>query len=266
MKLNNKVKSVALATMLSLSTLNAGGEQNSINAILDLGKQMSNMRNMLESYALIATKVSYKSPDKRLQQGIAEYESTIDRMDKNFKDEEISNDVKISREAWQPVKTALLTALKDNNADRLKEEGLYIHGNIRTVIKEMETMKKYLLEKEKIKNGAELNAAIEIAASSQRLSAHYMMKMWDLDDPTIQKHWDKGAKIYADSIKLLKASSYYKDPEFKKLLDNTETQLNYFLTVVMFDGKFVPVLVHDKAQKAYKSANKMAEIILDGGA
>lgn len=265
MKQNSKLKSVALATILSLSTLSAAGGQDNITAILDLGKQMSNMRNMLETYALIATKVSYKSPDKRLQQGIAEYESTIEKMDKNFKDEEIINDVKISREAWTPVKTALLTALKDNNPERLKEEGLYIHGNIRTVIKEMEIMKKYLLEKEKIKHGTELNAAIEIAASSQRLSAHYMMKMWDINDPTIQKHWDKGVEIYKKSIKILKASRYYKDPKFKKLLDDTEVQLNYFLTVVMFDGKFVPVLVHDKAQKAYTDANQMAEIILNKG-
>jgi len=262
MKLYSKIKLITLVIILGVSSVNAGAEKSSINAILDLGKQMSNMRNMLESYALIATKVSYKSPDKRLQKGIAEYESTIETMDKNFKDPEIVESVKISREAWKPVKIALLTALKDNSAERLREEGLFIHGNIRTVIKELANMKKYLLTKEKIKNGKELNAAIEIAASSQRLSAHYMMKMWDLNDPTIQKHWDNGVKIYTDSIKILKESSHYKDPEFKKLLDNTEAQLNYFLTVVMFDGKFVPVLVHAKAQEAYNSANKMGEIIL----
>jgi len=262
MKLYTKIKLIALVIILGVSSIHATGEKNSINSILDLGKQMSNMRNMLETYALIATKVSYKSPDKRLQQGIAEYESTIDTMDKNFKDPEIVESVKISREAWKPVKTALLTALKDNSSERLREEGLFIHANIRTVIKELAHMKKFLLEKEKIKDGEQLNAAIEIAASSQRLSAHYMMKMWDLDDPTIQKHWDNGVKIYSDSIKLLKGSTYYKEPKFKKLLDDTETQLNYFLTVIMFDGKFVPVIVHDKAQKAYESANKMSEIIL----
>ncbi|SFV54663.1 Nitric oxide-responding transcriptional regulator Dnr (Crp/Fnr family) [hydrothermal vent metagenome] len=262
MKLYSKMKLIVLIIILGISSVNATGEANSVNAILDLGKQMSNMRNMLETYALIATKVNYKSPDKRLQQGIAEYESTIDTMDKNFKYPEIVESVRISREAWKPVKTALLTALKDNSADRLKGEGLFIHGNIRTVIKELANMKKHLLTKEKIKDGKELNAAIEIAASSQRLSAHYMMKMWGLDDPTIQQHWDNGVKIYKDSIKTLKESPYYKDPEFKKLLDDTETQLNYFLTVIMFNDKFVPVLVHDKAQKAYNDANKMSEIIL----
>ena len=262
MKIYNKIKLLIILAMLGTSTISAATDKNSLNAILDLGKQMSNMRNMLETYSLIATKVNYKSPDKRLQEGLAEYESVIEQMDKNFKDPEIKESITKSREAWKPVKEAFLTALKDNNPERLSKEGLFIHGNIRSVIRELASMKKFLLEKEKIKNGDQLNAAIEIAASSQRLSAHYMMKMWGLPDPTIQEHWDKGVKIYTDSIKLLKASDYYKDPEFKKLLDNTEAQLKYFQTVVMFDDKYVPVLVHDKAADAYESANKMSEIIL----
>lgn len=262
MKIYNKIKLLTILAILGATTMSGATDNNSLNAILDLGKQMSNIRNMLETYSLIATKVSYKSPDKRLQEDMAEYESVIEEVEKNFKDPEIVESISKSKEAWKPVKEALLTALKDNNPERLSKEGLFIHDNIRSVIIELGNMKKFFLEKEKIKNGEQLNAAIEIAASSQRLSAHYMMKMWGLPDPTIQEHWDDGVQIYTDSIKILKASDHYKDEEFKKLLDNTEAQLKYFQTIIMFDDKYVPVLVHDKAAEAYESANKMSEIIL----
>jgi len=248
--------------LLSTSLLNASAAKNSVKAILDLGKQMSNVRNMLETYSLIATKVSYKAPDERLKKGLEEYEAVITFMETSFKDDAIKKSLAKSKEAWKPVKKALLTALEDNDPKRLQEEGLFIHANIRSVIKELANMKKYLFEKEKLKVGKELNAAIEIAASSQRLSAHYMMKMWGLPDPTIQEHWDKGVLIYTDSIALLKASSYYKDAEFKKWLDVTETHLNYFTMVYSFEGKFMPSVVHEKAEDAYEHANKMSAKIL----
>jgi len=262
MKLYKKMNLLILVVLLSLTMANSAEMNKGLTAILDLGKQMSNMRNMLETYSLIATKVSYKAPDKRLKKGIAEYEGVIASIEKNFKDAEIKKSIAVGKKAWAPVKKALLTALEDNDPKRMMDEGLFIHGNIRSVIKELSSVKKYLLTKENIKSSEELNAAIEIAASSQRLSAHYMMKMWGLPDPTIQEHWDNGVRIYTDSIKILKASSYYKDAVFKKELDATEKHLSYFTTVIMFDDKFVPVLVHEKAGIAYKSANQMSKIIL----
>jgi len=263
MKLYKKIKLLILVAILSLVNVQAGDSKNSLKSILDLGAQMSNMRNMLETYSLIATKVTYKSPDKRLKSGIAEYESVLSSIEKNFTDADLKTSLKASKTAWKPVKTALMTALTDNDAKRMMDEGLFIHANIRSVIIELSKMKIYLLEKEKIKDRDQLNASIEIAASSQRLSAHYMMKMWGLPDPTIQEHWDQGVKIYTDSIKILKDSPYYKNADFKKLLDTTEKHLKYFNMVMTFEDKFVPVLVHDKAEKAYNSANKMSKIILD---
>ncbi len=262
MKIYQKIGLLILVIVLSLTQVQAAKMKKGLSSALDLGKQMSNMRNMLETYSLIATQVSYKAPEERLKKGIAEYEGVLASMEKNFKDKEIKKSIKASRKAWKPVKTALLTALEDNDAKRMMDEGLFIHANIRSVIIELSKMKMYLLEKNKVKDRKKLNAAIEIAASSQRLSAHYMMKMWGLPDPTIQEHWDQGVKIYTDSIKILKESDYYKDAKFKKNLDITEKHLKYFIIVFTFDDKFVPVLVHDKAEIAYNSANELSETIL----
>ncbi len=256
------IKYLILAVILSFSTIQASEAKNILNSTLELGEQMSNMRKMLETYSLIATEVTYKSPNERLKISIAEYEDVINKMDKNFTDEYIKNSVKASRKAWKPVKAALLTALEDNDAERLQKEGLFIHANIRSVIIELANMKKYLLEKAKVSNSQMLNASIEIAASARRLSAHYMMKMWGLPDPTIEKHWDNGVKIYTNSVAELKKSDYYKNPEFKKRLDLCEKNLKYFNTIWMFDDKFMPAIVQEKADIAYRSANDMSRIIL----
>jgi len=260
------VKSIIplMILIISFSSISQASEvRKSTNTILEIGEQMSNMRHLLETYALIATSVNYKAPEKRLLKGILEYEGTIDSIEKNYKDEAIQEIIKKGKEAWKPVKQALLTALKNNDAHRMRKEGLYIHANIRYVIVELANMKKYILNKNDIKDKDALNAMIEIDTSSQRLSVHYMMKMWGLDDPTIKKHWDKGVKIYSDSVKILKASKYYKIPKFKKLLDDSVKNLRYFKMVFTFDDKFVPVIVQEKASKVSKDADILEEIYLD---
>lgn len=233
-----------------------------VDAILDIGKEMSQMRNMLETYALIATNVKYKLPKKRLKKSIQEYESLIARLRREFSDPEIQASLDRSKRAWQPLKKSLLTAFEKPDPDRMRREGLFIHSHIRSVIKELAGMKRYLLQKEKIENGKELNAAIEIAASSQRLSAHYMMKMWGLPDPTIQKHWDNGVRIYSNSIQILRESKYYQDERFRKLLKSTERALKYFQTVFSLGDDYMPVIVHKKAEEAYQAANEMSRMIL----
>ena len=263
--MNKKINFITLVTILSFTLINAQASElkKSLNTVFAIGGQMTNMRHLLETYALIATNVSYKAPEKRLLKGILEYEGTIDSIEKEYKDKEIVASIKAGKKAWKPVKEALLTSIKNNDADRMMKEGLFIHANIRSVIKELAKMKKYLLDRDKPKYKDEINAVIEIDASSQRLSAHYMMKMWGLDDPTIQEHWNKGVKIYKDSIKTLKTSHYYKKPKFKKLLDTTERHLKYFTMVVTFEDKFVPVLVQEKAEKVCKTAEVMGEIVIN---
>ena len=273
MKIYKKTTFLVVALILGITSINAKEMKKELKTILDLGKQMSSMRNMLETYALVATDVEYKEPEKRLEDSMKEYEEVLDFIDKNLKDKDIEASIKASRKAWAPVKKAFLSAKNhhktinkgskhDSIHDKMIDEGIFIHSNIRSVIKELAKMKAHIIEKQKIKDSTELNAAIEIAASSQRLSAHYMMKMWGLPDPTIQEHWDNGVKIYTDSIAILKKSAYYKDPKFKKELDSSEKNLNYFTTVIMFDDKYVPVVVHEKAQLAFKSANNMSKTIL----
>jgi hypothetical protein len=238
----------------------------SLEAVRALGHEMSEMRHMLEIYAMIGTGVSFRLPKEQMKTSITLYEDVITQIEKSFHDKEIKQQILISRNGWIPVKKALETSLLDTRlaSDRMKKEAIYIHGHIRKVIKAMEAMKEHLLSKTKFKAIKELNAAIEIDASSRRLSAHYAMWMWDLDDPTIEAHWQKGVKIYASSLALLEASTFVSDPVFKKALICVRQQLKIFL--MMHDAAsrkvFTPALIQIRSEKACNAAIKMIKVIL----
>jgi len=262
MRILKKVKVLAMIFVLNVGTVHGDEIKNNLDAVLGFGGQMSNIREMLETYSLLGMNVSFRHPKDRLKASMAEYETLLDTVEKNFPDEFIHNSVAKSRTAWKPVNKALHTALENIGKESMKDNAIFIHGNIRSVIKEMAAMKKYLLEKMSIADSANLNASIEIGASARRLSAHYMMRLWKLNDPTIEKHWKNGVKIYTDSIAILRKSSYNSDAEFKKLLDTCEKRLQYFNIVWDMPDLKTPVLIHKKGKEAFESANAMSETIL----
>ncbi len=263
MKLFKKVSFLGL--VLILNTINIQGNElkKNLDAVLGFGGQMSNIRAMLETYSLLGMNVSFRHPDEKLKASILEYETLLDTVEKDFQDEFIQKSVAKSRVAWKPVNKALHTALEHVGKESMKDNAIFIHGNIRSVIKEMSAMKKYLLDKMKVKNSDNLNASIEIGASARRLSSHYMMRLWDLDDPTIEEHWNNGVKIYTNSVAILKKSSFVKDPVFKKLLDDCDIKLKYFKIVGDLPDLKTPALINKSAEDVFNNANKMSEIILD---
>lgn len=236
--------------------------KNDKESILALGMEMSNMRNMLEAYILIGAKIKYKNPTQKLKNGIVHYEDLLLSIQKKYKDDtQIQTSVTTSLKAWQHVKEAMLLALNNETLEKMKTGAIFIHGNIRTVIKELANMKQHFLDKSNIKNKDALNASMEIAASSRRLSAHYMMDLWHLDDPTIQEHWNKGLKIYGDSIEVLKNSSYMSNKKFNRLLNQCIDYHKYF-TKMGNKQKIYSILIDKKADIAFRKAKEMTEIIL----
>ena len=254
------ILSYAMVTLFS--NLYANDFKKNTSSILALGMEMSNMRDMLKSYILIGAKVKYKNPTKKLRNGIIHYEHLLDEINNRYPhDPIIQSSIQNSLNAWIKVKEAMELALQNESLSKMKQGAIYIHGNIRTVIKELAHMKKYLLDKSTIKNKEALNASIEIAASARRLSAHYMMDLWHLDDPTIQKHWDKGLKIYADSLDILKQSPFIKNHNFYSLLKRS-MKLHRYFTRMGKKAKIYSILIDKKADIAFKQAKQMSTIIL----
>ena len=257
-------KNIILTIFILMNTsLLQASPQTDRDTVLKLGMEMSNMRNMLEAFILIGAKIKYKNPTKKLKEGIVHYENMIDTIQSDYpNDAIIQQSIMTSRKAWPIVKGAMQLALQNEPLEKLKKGAIFIHGNIRTVIKEMAHMKNHIFEVSSIQDKEALNASIEIAASARRLSAHYMMDLWHLDDPTIEKHWKKGMKIYGDSMDTLQTSAYMKNPRFATLFRSVKKYHRYF-EKMWEKPKIFSILIDKKANIAYEQAKEMTQIILN---
>jgi hypothetical protein len=230
--------------------------QTPIDGVMATGKQIAQVRFMLEVYSMIGAGIKYQAPKTKLENAIHEYEETLTQLQKHFPDAAIQTAAKKSLSAWPPVKKALLTALSERNTDTTKKQALFVHGHIRTVIKERGTIKNLLLKKANTAKAQEINAGIEIAASARRLSSHYMLKMWQVPDPTIEEHWKNGMKKYRDALTLLQQSPQAKDPQITTWLKTCAKEYAFFQTLIDLDD-FMPVLAQRHANKAYNAAGQI---------
>ena len=183
-----KITTLLIAALFSTVHLHAATITHKVDAILALGAEMSHVRAMLENYTTIGAKIAFKNPKKRLKEEIEAHDALMQTLKSTFKDPEVQQQVTEGLTAWAPVKKALLTAQSGADRAQMRTQAQFVHDNIRAVIKNLAALKKTFLNQAKIPHAKELNAAIEIAASARRLSAHYMMYMWKLPDPTIEKH------------------------------------------------------------------------------
>ncbi len=260
----SKITAFFVVAFFSTLHLHAAMVTNKVDAILALGAEMSNVRAMLENYTTIGAKIAFKNPGKQLKKHIETHDALMETLKSTFKDPQIQQLVTEGLTAWAPVKKALQTAEGNVDRDQMRKQAQFVHDNIRAVIKNLSALKKIFLTQTKIAHPEALNAAIEIATSARRLSAHYMMFMWKLPDPTIEKHWAQGIKIWSDSIAHLKQSDFYKNPEFKASLDDSEKILKHLIMYASMarSGTVVPAIVHKKSEKAFEEGNALARIIL----
>jgi len=231
--------------------------ENNKSAIICLGKELASIRNMLEIYAQITGGIKYKLPKERLRQSLEELEVLLDALGSRYgSDAIVTSSTKSARVLWKPVKKILENALV-KNVDRktLKRKVVYVHDHIRGTIKNISKMKAHIIEISNINHIAEINAALEIGASSRRLSAHYMMKLLDVNDPTIEKHYQQGLKRYAEALHILKASK----PSQKTLdmLRIFEKRLHYFKNIWNMHI-FTPALVVKKANEVFFKSTELA--------
>lgn len=247
---------------VSFNFAQASNIQNNKETILALGMEMSNMRNMLKAYILIGLKQKYKNPSKKLQEGIVGYEKLLETLNDNYSDLVMKESIQRSYDAWEHVHNAMKLALSGANLSEMRKGAIFIHGNIRTVIKELALMKKHLLDNSTIGDKKALDASIEIAASARRLSAHYMMKQWELNDPTIEKHWKKGLSIYGTSLDILETSPYMFNKKFSILWNKCKKHHTYFKKM-WTKRKHYSILIDKKAEKVFLDAQEMTRIILN---
>ncbi len=255
--------SLTIVLLISVQ-LHATKLDNNVDAVISLGEQISSIRSMLGDYIIIGTKIKFKNPSERLKESIKKYDSTLELLNKKYSsDSYIQKILKESQVTWKPIKDKLLKATTTIDKETMRTEAQFVHDNIRSIIVNMGKIQEYLLKKISSVNSLELKSAIDISTVTHLLSAHYMMQMWKLPDPTIVTHWDRGVATYTKSINTLKKSSHYKDVEFKGWLDETESILEYLImSFSMIESNSSPSIIYNKCETAYKVSNQMVQKIV----
>jgi len=263
MRIGTKFLASLIIALLMSVQLHATKLDNDIDAVISLGEQISSIRSMLGDYIIIGTKIKFKNPSERLKASIEKYDATLELLNKKYSsDAYIQKILKESQVTWKPIKDKLLQATTIDK-ETMRKEAQFVHDNIRNIIISMEKIQEHLLKNISSVNSIELKSAIDISTASHLLSAHYMMKMWKLSDPTIITHWDRGIATYQKSIDTLKKSSHYKNVEFKGWLDETESIVEYLImSFSMIETNASPSIVFNKCETVYEVSNKMVQKIV----
>ena len=232
------------------------------DGIIYLGGELSNIRGMLETYAQIVDHISYKHPKEKLHKSLDQLDTLLSQLDVTYdSDSVIREHTKKARDFWAPVKKILLGAFDGSvDTNTLRSKTITIHNNIRNTIKSISAMKAHIIQTSKIKHSAEINAALEIGASARRMSAHYMMRLLNIDDPTIEAHYKNGLKIYEESLVILHASTFAKDPVCAKSLTLFERKLLYFKQIWEMEV-MTPALVIKRGNTVFEKATELARYI-----
>ncbi len=236
-------------------------KQTNLKSVLSIGEQMSSLIDMLEIYSLIGLGVTYDTPVKKLKNSITAYDMMLINLSSTYRDETMQKSIEKTRLSWRKIRRALYGVLVLTDRRTMKLNAVYINEKLRIAIRELNEMKDYLLKSSGIKNKNILDAAILMGVSSKRLSSNYMMKVWGVEDPSIDKYWKKNMETFSRSLEYLKESSFTKDKEFGKYLKTSLREFRYFSVVYTLQHK-VPALVNRKAAIVTHSADNMIKTIL----
>ena len=247
--------------LLSSSLLHATSKKTDAQTILGLGEQMSNLVNMLETYALIGLSVSYETPVRRLKNGITDYDMMLVNLETGYNDKQIQQSVEKIRRSWKRIRRALYGVLVLTDKKTMKLNAAYINHKMRLAVDELNRMKNYLMEEMGNRDKKLIDAAILMGVSAQRLSSNYMMKAWEVKDPNIEKYWNKNMETFSLSLQTLKQSPFADTPQFKKELAKCERAFRYFVVLFNMHVK-TPALVHKKAIKVTENSHMMIKQIL----
>jgi hypothetical protein len=266
MKIGNIIKAGTLLFALSVTHLEAEVVLTSDrDTIVALGDEIAGMRDMLKNYIMSAIDLKYKDPNRRLDENIEQFESTIEAVRQKYSDTEVVDALATIDKTWSTFKGKLLLGKeKKVSKEQMKEGALYIHDNTRTIVKALMLMKRYFIQKSSIKEIKVYSASRNIGVSARGFGSHYMLKMWEVNDPTIKEHWDnKVAKKLLASLVVIKASSYGTNPRVKAILKTVERDYRYLDHLFYgMEGNYMPSLVDKKTNEMYRLSLELSEIIL----
>lgn len=217
-------------------------------AINKAGKQRMITQRMLKDYALIGMNNTYGNPKEDLQKMIEVFDTTLVDLALFVEDKATQESLSKVKKLWKDVKKMLEDSPSKEKVVELKKE-------IDKLLEEANNVTERIVKVTGTDTGETINIAGRQRMLSQRMASLYMLKVWEIDTPQLDRELFNAIEEFDKAQKRLLASKLNTDA-IKKLLENSKKSFMFFKMMGNSKSKkFIPSLINRSANKILKDMN-----------
>jgi len=241
-----------LFLILISGTIFASNITNIHQAVNESGLQRMLTQRMLKEYVMIAMNSTFDNPQEGLKRDIELFDKNLEELSKFAKNSKIKDSLAKEKSIWEEVKKLLLLPSSKDRVEAIDEK-------LDELLKVADHTTK-LFKKESGKKDDEI---IDISGRqrmlSQRMAAHYMLKVLGVISKEDDKELQDAIKLFDDSLKVL-TKSKLNTPEITEKLNSVQKDFTFFKVMGKSNSNFIPSLIYRKSNSILKEMNNITEL------
>lgn len=247
-----KILGGALIALAANVTAYAGID-NMGDAVNKAGQQRMITQRMLKDYALIGMNNIYGDPKKDLPEMVKLFDTNLNELKGFIKDKPSLESLDEVSTVWKPIKKTLQEAPSKDKVVKLQED--------LEILLNAANKSTGLITKSSGKASSDIvNTAGKQRMLSQRMASLYMLKVWDITDPTFEEKLTKAMDEFSQAHETLLASKLNTD-ETNLLLEKTGMAFMFFeMSRESKSKRYVPSLINKSATKILTNMNTVTQL------
>lgn len=246
--INKTLKTIFLLTIFS-SFVFSLEIKNSIEAINISGKQRMFSQKVLKEYIMIGMNNTFGNPEEEINNTIKQFEEASKALTIFTTNKEIKKQLRISKRLWNTVKKTLTKESSKENVIKLQynlEKLLVINNDITELF----------IKDSKTEVGEFINIASKQRMLSQRMASLYMLRVWGVNDNTLEQKMTNSMKLFKTSLE--KLEQYDKNTkDVKNILVKVKKSFIFFQMMSKSKSKFIPSLIYKKSIEILNDMNSI---------
>jgi hypothetical protein len=193
-----KITSVMLVAMFFMSANVQAADAHMVDIA---GSQRMLTQRILNTYCQIGLDEIFGNPQKQLREAINRYERQIAIVERGSNDTKVTEKLSVVKNLWPKYKSLATSSPNKEGAAKLLKLNPELLAASHAVVLALE-------EANGTKAGEIVNLAGRQRMLSQRMAMFYMLKIWGVDDPSIEPELEKAKKEIIEANKHLSSQTY----------------------------------------------------------